>query len=150
MEFEERGNYITIPHKDTCLIYFLLQNNEVVYVGKSTIGIARPFMHTDKQFDTVKILFCKPEDVDLLEDTFIDKYKPLYNKSRNYAYVYSIKRTKIKIKKLYDLPNFNIRTLRKILRTVNINTFIDEYTGNECITSIQFNKLCDFIEKGVV
>lgn len=45
MKFEEDGNYITIPNRNNSLVYFLLQDGDVVYVGKSSIGIARPYFN---------------------------------------------------------------------------------------------------------
>lgn len=146
MKFEEQGNIITFQNLEECFVYFLLRDEEVVYVGQTSIGISRPFSHKDKYFTSVKLIPCDFDKLDETEDFYIGKYKPIYNKSRNYAYVYSVQRTKLKLKEKYNV-SFNIRTLRKILKHLNITTFMDDYTGNECITVIQFHEICDFIER---
>lgn len=57
MKFEETYSEIktfTREYYDS-IIYFLLQDDEVVYVGQSKGGLARPFSHcVDKDFNLVK------------------------------------------------------------------------------------------------
>lgn len=62
----------------------MISKNNVVYVGQTQHGISRPLSHNDKVFDEIKILYCNINDLDILEDFYIEKYKPKYNKSRNY------------------------------------------------------------------
>lgn len=145
MKFEEEGNYITIPNRNNSLVYFLLHGGEVVYVGKSNIGIARPLMHKDKQFDTIKILFCDNSELDLIEDYYICKYKPKYNKSRNYGVIFSLVRVKKLIRDYYK-PDFNLWELKKILNELNIVPFNDEYTGSVYITVDEYHKVEQYIK----
>lgn len=70
-------------------IYFLIQTKEygiktsrkVVYVGKSKRGMQRIFEHSNKKFDAFSYIICNENDLDKLEKEYIDKYRPIYNKS---------------------------------------------------------------------
>jgi hypothetical protein len=66
-------------------IYFLLYNNEVVYVGKSVSVKARILAHlSDKLFDSYKYFELDTLDhkeVLKIERYHIDKYKPVFNNS---------------------------------------------------------------------
>lgn len=61
------------------LIYFLCQGDVVVYVGQTKAGLYRPFSHKDKKYDNVKVIPCKLNELNTLEQQFIEKYKPRYN-----------------------------------------------------------------------
>ena len=64
------------------IIYFLISNDKVVYVGKSNAGITRPFEHKNKIFDLISY-FEVPDNInlDIIEYYYINKFKPYYNKS---------------------------------------------------------------------
>lgn len=84
MIFEEKED-ISLDANKNWMIYFLIKNNEVVYVGQTTQNLIRPFSHKDKDFDTVKIIY-QAEDKELLnknEEFYIKKYSPKYNKTFN-------------------------------------------------------------------
>lgn len=102
MEFEENDIAITIPRYQDVFIYFLIKNNIVVYVGQTKRGVARPFSHKDKEFDSIKLIYCKEEELDILEDKYITKYNPKYNKTVNNATNYSLHRARNKIRELFD------------------------------------------------
>lgn len=71
--------HMTLPNPDY-LIYFLCQGDVVVYVGQTHSGLYRPYSHhKGKEFDNVKIIPCKLNELDALEKHFIEKYKPHYN-----------------------------------------------------------------------
>lgn len=148
MEFDEKGNILTFTRCDNCFVYFLLQGNEVVYVGQTTAGLSRPFSHHDKEYDSIKVLPCPADKIDETEDRFIIKYKPKYNKIRNYNIVFSLNRVKSLIKKYYD-PKFNMWGLRKVLRELNIVPFCDQYTRNESITIEQYREIEKYFEGGI-
>ena len=64
-----------------CFIYFLLQGDEVVYVGQTTRGICRPVEHIrNKEFTDIKMIPCTEDKLSESESYYIDKYKPMYNK----------------------------------------------------------------------
>lgn len=86
MIFEEKADYevsISSDLKSNVFVYFLLQGKEVVYIGQTTKGIIRPISHVnDKEFDSIKIMYCERENLGELEHDYILKYNPKYNKSR--------------------------------------------------------------------
>ena len=146
MKFEEkREDIMTFPKCKSCFIYFLLQDDEVVYVGQTSTGLSRPFSHYDKVFDTVKVLPCDPYVLDETEDFYINKYSPKYNKTRNPNVIYSLQRTKRVIKADYNLPKYNLWELRKDLSALNITPTTDGFEGYECITVEQFYKVHSFV-----
>lgn len=63
-------------------IYFLLKNNEIVYVGK-TINLEQRIMshqmNNKKDFDNFLFFKVDSEKLDLCERYFINKLKPIYN-----------------------------------------------------------------------
>lgn len=145
MKFEETGNIITFQNVDECFVYFLLRDEEVVYVGKTSIGITRPFNHKDKYFTSVKLIHCDYSKLDQTEDFYIEKYKPIYNKSRNYNVIYSLQRVKRIIREDYNFPNFNLSCLKRILKDLKITPFIDEYTNNPCINVEQLDEILKYV-----
>lgn len=147
MLFEEKGDIITIENNDKCFVYFLLKEGEVVYVGQTTIGLARPFAHYDKEYDTVKALRCHRYYLDEMEDFYIRKYKPKYNKTRNYNVVCSLSRARNLIREDCDMPKYNLRKLRQVLSELNIVPFRDEYKNMECITFDQYCNVVDYIRE---
>lgn len=67
-----------------CFIYFLIKDNNLVYVGKSNNGIlCRINSHIkDKDFDSAYYVASSSEDLlDEYEKKYIVKYKPKYNKN---------------------------------------------------------------------
>ena len=83
MEFnkEEIINRKKVLNKDFCCIYFLIKNDEIVYVGQSTRGIRRIYEHTDKDFDYYNIIQVERKELDTVETEAIIEFKPFYNKS---------------------------------------------------------------------
>ena len=81
MKFEEKEELeIPIEKLFSPMIYFLIKNNEVVYVGQSKKGINRPYQHFQlKDYDCFKFINCNEKDLDFLETNYIIKYKPIYN-----------------------------------------------------------------------
>jgi hypothetical protein len=71
-----------VPYGVAPAIYMLIQGAEVVYVGRSRRGLARPYEHEAKgwEFDRVFIRYCKRgEDPGRIEHEMIVKYRPRYN-----------------------------------------------------------------------
>lgn len=65
------------------MIYFLLKEMEVVYVGQSSRGMVRCYEHHDIDFDSLTFIKCEKEQLNYLEDFYIAKYLPKYNKRFN-------------------------------------------------------------------
>lgn len=120
MEFKEENCYTYIPKGD-CFIYFLLDNNDVVYIGKTNKGLYRPLSHKDKKFDTVKILYCDENNLSVIEGNFICKYKPKYNKVMGSSSLYSLLKSRNIIRKNLNINNFTINDLKKTIKQLNLN-----------------------------
>ena len=70
MLFEEK-EYIEIKNINDVFIYFLIKNNEVVYVGQTQNGLIRPLQHKyNKVFDSIYIINCSKDELDILEDKY--------------------------------------------------------------------------------
>lgn len=61
-----------------CGIYFLIRDEEIVYVGQSTNTLRRVARHVDdgRKFDYFTIVPCKREDLDRMEHTYITALYP--------------------------------------------------------------------------
>jgi len=131
-------------------VYVLLDDNEIVYVGKSTNPYGRIGVHfSDKKFDKFAIL--NAEDFSVEDNEFVDlypyfeellimKYKPKYNKSINcliYASFDTVKREtglgKRELKKLiskYKISSTDLQDFDYYSRSDIQEAFEKEF-GNE-------------------
>lgn len=134
MKFNEPDKDIkTIPNILDSLIYFLLNEGEVVYVGQTNNGLRRPFSHRDKEFTEIKFFFCPSQELDYWEDCYIQKYDPIYNKQSNYKMRWGLQRVKKQIQK-HKFPEYTLWDLRKVLKELKIVPQRDTYNGNETIS----------------
>lgn len=71
-------------------VYFLIKNEEIVYVGATVNFVRRLHQHkVDKDFDSFNyIRCCSDEEMNKLELEYIVKLKPKYNKSLPTQYRY--------------------------------------------------------------
>lgn len=116
MIFEER-DFVELPLIEKDIIYFLLQDDEVVYVGQSKSGCKRPYEHlSSKQFNKIMVVNCDEKGLDRLEDFFIRKYSPKYNKILNNNISISFNSIKTNF-------NISIPKLKKVLKCKGINYF---------------------------
>jgi len=68
-----------------CGVYFLIEGQDVVYVGQSADVVRRVNEHIDrglKKFDSAMYLPCSLGELDELEEHFINALKPRYNSTR--------------------------------------------------------------------
>ena len=142
MKFQEQNAIKIIKPKDI-FIYFLLKDDDVVYVGKTTKGLLRPFYHTDKDYDSVMIIYCDYNELDNIEDYYIKKYQPRYNHLVNLNCNYSVTRVLKEIKKSIS-PTFNLAKLKKVMRLLDIK-FI-EYNNIRYIEMNDFIRICDYLK----
>lgn len=126
-----------VPLIKGCLIYFLIKNGEVVYVGQTKNGLYRPFSHYDKDFDKVYVLSCKEEGLDIVEDYYILKYQPIYNKKITDGYTLITSRNKLR-RTLND-RYLTIKDIKRVVKNNNL-TYIkygkNLYLNNETILMI--------------
>ena len=144
---EDEKSIITVPKYENCFVYFLLKNNEVVYIGQTKNGITRPLSHKNKDFDTIKIKYCDEKELDITEDEYIKKYKPIYNKQLNYAINWGLERVRNKVREYAEIPNYTIPRLRKLLNELKIVTQKDKYTGKEVITYDEYVSIIKYIQE---
>ncbi len=87
MELDESNTILLSPSfcKLHGIIYFLLLDKEVVYVGQSKNGLSRALSHPDIKHDSIAIYECEIPELDYFEDFFIAKYQPVCNKKFNGA-----------------------------------------------------------------
>lgn len=78
MEFSEKS-YFSFPALPNNFIYFLIDGDEVVYIGKTTQGVFRPLSHKDKKYDKIEIVLVPNGTLDQKEGEYINKYLPKYN-----------------------------------------------------------------------
>ena len=65
-----------------CGLYFLIEKNEIVYIGQSSNVIARIHAHSGnkrKPFDSFAWLPCNKNDLDEMETAYISFFEPIYN-----------------------------------------------------------------------
>jgi hypothetical protein len=62
-------------------VYFLIQDSEIVYVGQSTNVMTRLLQHKNKEWNGWFCVECDMEELTCLEDHYILKFLPKYNKT---------------------------------------------------------------------
>lgn len=60
-------------------IYFLVKDGELKYIGQSTDVEARICNHRWREFDCWHWIACEPEELNMLERAYIDKFLPPWN-----------------------------------------------------------------------
>jgi hypothetical protein len=68
----------SIPKSSFCGIYFLIKDEQIVYVGQSRNAMRRITRHIDegKEFDRFAMVACEEQDLDRLERTYITAIVP--------------------------------------------------------------------------
>lgn len=121
MRFDE-SEFIDMTNIPKVFVYFLIDNGEVVYVGKTTVGLSRIYAHKDKKYDKVYIILCDPEDLDFTETKYIAKYLPKYNTVFNTRGLITTHEAISKIRKLFKLSEITPLNLNEMLATLNSET----------------------------
>lgn len=66
--------------KKDCYVYFLIKNDEIIYIGQTTRGTARVYSHyEDKDFDSYSLVPCEESELNDLAAKYIVKFNPRYN-----------------------------------------------------------------------
>jgi hypothetical protein len=131
--------------KKETFIYFLLKNKKIVYVGQTTNGLNRIKEHLldcNKEFDDFKIIKCNESELKELENNYIIKFNPEYNKNLNSFNV----KSQYVIRKLNEKLNFNPYSVKGIKEIIHISPFKKElFKGDEVILKEDADKLIDFL-----
>ena len=63
------------------IVYFLINDNEIVYVGHITRGLYRFFEHDNlgKKFDSYYFIEVPKANIRRIEEHYIKEFKPIYN-----------------------------------------------------------------------
>lgn len=118
------NNSVSAEIKPNPLIYMLIKNNEIVYVGQTTKGFQRILHHyLDKDFDKIFTQPCNNKDLDKLEVTYIIKYRPKYNtvlpRNNEYRNMYGLK----------EITGLYANSIKKALKNENIEVAFHWDTG---------------------
>lgn len=72
-----------VPSANNCGVYFLIENREIMYVGKSLDLFNRLSQHmrSGKRFDSYAFLACQPTHLDYYEALYINAFVPPWNTS---------------------------------------------------------------------
>lgn len=62
-----------------CGIYFLIKDDEIVYIGQSVNIASRLSQHTNKDFDRMSFILCNKSELNILETLYILAYQPKLN-----------------------------------------------------------------------
>ena len=118
MKFNE-PEFIDMTYIPKIFVYFLLDNDEVVYVGKTTPGLARVYAHKDKNYNKVYIILCDVTELDFTENKYIAKYLPKYNAIFNTHGLISTNEAISKIRKIFKLPETKPLMLKEMIDVYN-------------------------------
>lgn len=128
-------------------IYFLLEKDEVVYVGQTVNGLSRVYSHSDKKWDSYCFVPVDKDDLNRIETENIVFYKPKYNKSMNSEFL-SFDMIRNRLKTLgVEKPKFYKNNIKKIISEKNIKIY--NLSKNESISSYINKNDFDLIYKEV-
>lgn len=121
-------NSCNISEINFCGIYFLIENNKIVYVGQTKNGYFRIFEHIKtKSFEKFSIFVCEECLLDYYENYFIMNFKPKLNKViPKYGYYISFKFLN---KLLYNRGlKITLKKLENLIQDLKLEKF---YFANE-------------------
>lgn len=133
-----------IDNSNLSVIYFLIHENQIVYVGSSANGLSRIYQHIkDKKFDAYSYIVIPSERRAELENEYIFKFNPKYNNLPNYDDMVSLKvlQKQLKEKKVQEL--YYKRNLYKLFEKFEIP--IIRWRQFELIRKVDYYK---FLERG--
>ena len=142
MKLEENDNLLIFPNIQRPIIYLLLYEQEVVYVGQSKIGLLRPYSHKDKIFTDVVVIYCEENELDKKETDYIRKYKPKYNMNIGFG-DFSFSKAREFIRKNTSFKNFSIFDLKKLIKKLHIETY--KFKDVFYMTDENFKKIFNYV-----
>ena len=145
--FEGRRGSSEEKHYEQVFIYYLLKDDEVVYVGQTTQGLTRPFHHDGwKDFDEVRIVHCEPNQLNVFESVAIEKYKPIYNKSAGVSNC-SLNSARTKVRELTGRSDIYLPDVKKAMKALGIEPYLIDMTPR--IHASDIVKIADYISMEV-
>lgn len=143
MKFDETDT-IAFPMSDMSTIYFLLNDDEVVYIGSSESGVCNISTHADKIFNKVEVKFIPTGNLSETKSNLIKKYCPFYNRKLVDGYDIGMGGIKTKIQKKYNCKEFTLVYLKKIIKLLSIRPY--EYNGIIYVSKKDCDKITTFID----
>ncbi|MGP4063058.1 hypothetical protein [Halobacillus sp. H74] len=103
----------SVPFREGRHLYFLLDNDQVVYIGQCSKTTPNLFAHKEKDFtDYYMLPVADDEDINLLHAEYIVQFMPVYNSGSlppNSVYM-----NKYRMKKAFDVTGHELnRYIRK-------------------------------------
>lgn len=151
MVFNEAGA-VEVPKYPDSFVYFLVNGDEVVYVGQTKHGISRPLSHVGcKEFDHIFIIECAVADLDFVEGNYIAKYQPKYNKTIGTATHYSLLRARNVVREKCGCEWYTVRDIRNDCEDFNMRLVVIDgtaYVSNDDLTkiiSMRGGNTCGFV-----
>jgi hypothetical protein len=86
-----RDKSINISNNMKSLVYFLIKDEQIVYIGKTKKGFKRVFEHR-KDFDNFSYIEVPESLLDTIETLYIERYKPIMNTNKGSCQDYSLLR----------------------------------------------------------
>ena len=134
-----------IPNDVQSGIYLLINDNEVVYVGKTENGLRRIMQHNDKIFNKYSFIEVPPEELDYYEDFYIIKYQPKYNNFYSYYRISvdsAYRQLKYEIRKKINIEQFKQFISKSDIKIISFKKYLT-------ITKNEYLYLKEKLEKGV-
>lgn len=119
------SNKISINQSDLIGVYFLIKDNEIVYVGKTENGFARIMTHIrekEKIFDSYAIFPVGKELLEQVEINNILHYRPIYNK--NFFSSFYVGISTINKKCCEKFGTRKMKLIKKVLQNLEKNNTI--------------------------
>jgi hypothetical protein len=113
---------IIFQKKDLIGIYFLIKDNKIIYIGKTTKGFSRVLEHKSKNFDKYCFFQVELKDLNYIEAINILHYKPQLNKDIFCYRDKTINEINTICKMIFGKKN--IKLIQKIIQENNINLLI--------------------------
>lgn len=141
---EKNAKYFDLSN-EIYYVYFLLKDGNVVYVGQTDNILNRIKSHQkNKDFNNVAYIITTKDKVNYLENYYIMKYEPFYNKlstdSRCMSSAYIIK----KIREKYNQEEANFE---EIIQFIEKSKYKDILNRKSCIViSKKYSNLINEIE----
>ena len=85
---KEEITKLSVPWTKTSGVYFLIDGEQIIYVGQSVNVYERVPQHTDKKFDRFAFVPCSVGALNMLESLYIHCFRPPrngFNKNQMYA-----------------------------------------------------------------
>jgi len=122
MKFIDQEDFSAKLTSQQIFIYFIIRNNEVIYVGQTYAGMTRVYQHM-MPCDEIKIIYKSRDFLGAWETSYITKYRPEYNKN-----IYGESILKLIRNKLRDLygPEMSMTDVKKFLKSIAVEILYED------------------------